>query len=132
MILIYGGIRGLLIQPYLCQHFFSPSSWCLSVDGGCDTFQIFSENIILRGTEMDPNPILWWVSCTCTHLYLFVCCMLYYMFRAFVWFRVRCQYVIHFSSSICMISTLVHLLKCNKKSSITTSKKLVLTYGGII
>jgi len=28
------------------------------VDGDCDTFQIFSENIILRGTEMDPNPIL--------------------------------------------------------------------------
>ena len=72
-------IRGLLIQPYLCQHFFSPSSWCLSVDGGCDTFQIFSENIILRDSEWvrirSSDKLLVWyrvIVWCCVYLYYII------------------------------------------------------------
>ena len=81
MILTYGGIRGLLIQPYLCQHFFSPSSWCLSVDGDCHTFQIFSENIILRDSE--------WVRIRSSDKLLV-------WYRVIVWCRVYLYYIIYY------------------------------------
>ena len=102
MILIYGGIRGLLIQPYLCQHFFSPSSWCLSVDGDCHTFQIFSENIILRDSEwvrirsFDKLLVL---VLTCTCLYV-VCCTI--CFERLYGFEYVVNMLYTFRVSICV------------------------------